>query len=223
MLKAIPVLPGRATTISVRAGAAERRDGAFVVPAEIRGEDGALCVSARVLLAAKRPSAPAPSLKAAGPKYGRTPESAYREVLFHGPDMRFLLAVPSCGPEGIVVETKTAPPPSSWMRAPARDRWLADPAALDALFQAMILWSEQELGAPCLPSFAGRYRQFAEFPESGVRIVVRAEKRAGGSAGADAEFVDERGALVARLDGCECAVSAGLAPAFRRNAVESAA
>jgi acyl transferase domain-containing protein/NAD(P)-dependent dehydrogenase (short-subunit alcohol dehydrogenase family) len=220
--KAIPVLPGRTTTIAIRAGAAERREGLFVVPAEIRGEDGALCASARVLLAAKRPSAPAASLKVSGPSYGRAIDEAYRDVLFHGPEMRFLRAVTACGPEGIVAESKAAEPPSSWMRVPARDRWLADPAALDALFQAMILWSVQELGAPCLPSFAGRYRQFAEFPEGGVRIVARASKRAG-LACADAEFLDERGALVARLDGCECASSEGLLPAFRRNAVETAA
>ena len=223
VLKAIPVLPGGETSITIRAGAAERRDGAFVVPAEIRGADGALHVSARILLAAKRPSAPSPSLTPAGTKYGRTVEDAYREILFHGPSMRFLLAISVCGPEGITVETKTALPPSSWMRSPVRDRWLADPAALDSLFQAMILWSAQEMGAPCLPSFAGRYRQFAEFPERGVRIVVRAVKRAGGAAGADAEFLDDRGAIIARLDGCECAVSETLAPAFRRNAVETAA
>jgi hypothetical protein len=54
-------------------------------------------------------------------------------------------------------------------------------------------------------------------------VVVRAARTSGGAATADAEFLDERGALVARLDGCECAVSAGLAPAFRRNAVEAAA
>jgi hypothetical protein len=130
--KAIAVLPGRATPISVRAGAAERRDGLFVVPAEIRGDGGALCVSARVLLAAKRPAAPAPALAADGPAYGLTPERAYREVLFHGPDMRFLLSVTACGARGITAETAAAPPPSSWMRSPARDRWLADPAALDA-------------------------------------------------------------------------------------------
>ncbi len=86
----------------------------------------------------------------------------------------------------------------------------------------MILWSAQEMGAPCLPSFAGRYRQYAEFPERGVRLVARASK-SGGIARADAEFLDERGALVARLDGAECAASEGLAPAFRRNAVETAA
>jgi hypothetical protein len=221
--KAIPVTAGRATSITVRAGAAQARDGRFAVPAEIRDGDGALCVAARVLLAAARPSAPAPALKVAGPKYGLTPESAYREVLFHGPEMQFLLSVPVCGPEGVVAETKTAPAPSAWMRSPVRDRWLADPAALDAAFQAMILWTSSEMGAPCLPSFAGRYRQYADFPERGARLVVKASRRADGLAAADVEFLDERGGLIARIDGCECAASAGLAAAFRRNAVEAAA
>ncbi len=93
------------------------------------------------------------------------------------------------------------------MSAPARDRWLADPTALDAAFQAMILWTASEMGAPCLPSYAARYRQYAEFPERGVRLVARASKRGDGLAGADIEFLDERGALVARIDGCECAAS----------------
>ena len=158
-----------------------------------------------------------------GPKYGLTMERAYGEVLFHGPDMQFLLSVPACGPQGIVAETRTAPAPSAWMRAPVRDRWLSDPAALDAAFQAMILWTAQEMGAPSLPSFAARYRQYAEFPERGVRIVAKTHRHGDGLASADMEFLDERGALVARLDGFECAASAALSTAFRRNSVEAAA
>ena len=221
--KAVAVTAGRAASISVRAGAAEKRDGLLSVPVELRGEGGALCVSARVLLAAKRPSAPAPSLTVAGPKYAGGMERAYGEVLFHGPEMRFLLSVPSCGPEGIVAETKGASAPSAWMTSPARDRWLTDPAALDAAFQAMILWTAQELGAPSLPSFAARYRQYAEFPERGARLVAKAARRGDGLAGADIEFLDESGGLIARLDGYECAASASLAPAFRRNSLEAAA
>ncbi|MCR4294433.1 MAG: polyketide synthase dehydratase domain-containing protein, partial [Elusimicrobia bacterium] len=155
--------------------------------------------------------------------YGRTIDQAYGEVLFHGADMRFLLSIPHCGPDGIVVESKTALPPASWTRAPIRDRWLTDPAALDAAFQAMILWTDSQMGAPSLPSFAARYRQYGEgFPESGVRVVIKAVRRADGLAAADIEFVDERGALVARIEGFECAADASLSKAFRRNAVEAA-
>ncbi|MBI2787769.1 MAG: SDR family NAD(P)-dependent oxidoreductase [Elusimicrobia bacterium] len=222
--KGIVVRPAAATTVKAHAGPAEKRDGMFVVAAELRGEGGTLHISAKVLLAAKRPAAPAAALKVAGPAYGRSIDKAYNEVLFHGPDMRFILSAPHCGPDGIVVESKTALPPSSWARQPIRDRWLTDPAALDAAFQAMILWTDAQMGAPSLPSFAARYRQYAErFPEAGVRVVLKAVKRADGLAGADIEFVDERGALVARLDGFECASDASLTAAFRRNAVEAAA
>jgi len=222
--KGIVVRPGAGTTIKAHAGPAEKRDGSFVVAAELRGDDGSLRLSAKVLLAAKRPSAPAAVLKVAGAPYGRTIEKAYREVLFHGSDMQFILAAPHCGPDGIVIESKTALPPASWARQPIRDRWLTDPAALDAAFQAMILWTDAQMGAPSLPSFAARYRQYAEnFPERGVRVVLKAVKRADGLAGADIEFLDARGSLIAKLDGFECAADASLAGAFRRNAVESAA
>ncbi|MCM2304907.1 MAG: SDR family NAD(P)-dependent oxidoreductase [Elusimicrobia bacterium] len=222
--KGIVVRPAAATTVKAHAGPAEKRDGLFVVAAELRGEGGVLHISAKVLLAAKRPAAPAAALKVSGPAYGRSIDKAYGEVLFHGPDMKFILSAPHCGPEGIVVESKTALPPSSWARQPIRDRWLADPAALDAAFQAMILWTDARMGAPSLPSFAARYRQYAErFPETGVRVVIKAVKRADGLAGADIEFVDERGALVARFEGFECSADKSLAAAFRRNAVETAA
>jgi len=221
--KGIVVRPGASTTVKAYAGPAEKKDGIFTVAAELRGEGGAQHISAKVLLAVKRPAAPAAGLKVNGPAYGRALDKAYGEVLFHGVDMQFLLSVPHCGPEGIVVESKTALPPASWARSPIRDRWLTDPAALDAAFQAMILWTEAQMGAPSLPSFAAKYRQYAEsFPSAGVRIVAKALKRADGLAAADIEFLDERGALVARLEGFECAADASLAKAFRRNAVETA-
>jgi len=221
--KGMVVPASGATTIKVHAGAVERRDGLFVVSAEIRGGGGVLHASARVLLAAKRPSAPGASLSVKGPAYARKLERVYREVLFHGPELQNLLSVTSCGPEGIVAEVKSSLPPSSWMRAPLRDRWTTDPAALDAAFQAMILWTAEEMGAPSLPSFVARYRQYVEFPERGVRVVAKAARRGEGLAGADLEFLDAHGALLARVEGYECTVDAALKPAFRRNAAETAA
>jgi acyl transferase domain-containing protein/NAD(P)-dependent dehydrogenase (short-subunit alcohol dehydrogenase family) len=224
VLKGAFVRPGAPTPLKAHAGALEKRDGGFAVAAELRGEAGALHVSAKILLAAKRPAAPAPSLNVAGAAYARGVDAAYREVLFHGDAMRFITKVASCGEDGVVVDAKTAASPASWAREPLRERWSADPAALDAAFQAMILWTVEQLGAPSLPSFVGRYRQFAErFPEAGVRIVAKAARRADGLAGADIEFVDAHGALVARLDGYECSADASLASAFRRNSVETAA
>jgi len=224
VLKGVVVRPNTPTPLKVHAGALEKREGGFAVAAELRGAGGTLRVAAKVLLAAKRPSAPAPALSVSGPAYARGVDAAYREVLFHGEAMRFISAAPICGEDGIVVDARTSASPASWSRQPLRERWSADPAALDAAFQAMILWTVELLGAPSLPSFVARYRQFAErFPERGVRVVAKAARRADGLAAADIEFVDERGALVARLEGYECAADAALTSAFRRNAVETAA
>ncbi len=220
--KAVVVRRGASTLLKAHAGALEKRDGALIVAAELRGEGGALHAKASILLAAKRPAAPSAALKIAGAAYSRTIKKAYREVLFHGADMQFLMSVPHCGPDGIVVESKTALPPASWAREPIRDCWLTDPAALDAAFQAMILWTHAQMGAPSLPTFAARYRQYSEsFPGGGVRVVAKAFQRAEGLAGADIEFLDEHGALVAKLEGFECAVDASLAGAFRRNLADA--
>ncbi len=223
-LKGVFVRPGAATPLKAYAGALEKRDGGFAVAAELRGEGGVLHAAAKIILAPRLAAAPAPALSVAGPAYARGLDAAYRDVLFHGAEMRFITGVSACGEDGIVVDARTAPPPSAWSPQPLRERWSADPAALDAAFQAMILWSVERLGAPCLPSRMGRYRQFAaRFPQGIVRVVVRTARRADGLAAADVEFVDERGALIARLDGGEFTVDASLAGAFRRNAVESAA
>jgi acyl transferase domain-containing protein/acyl carrier protein/NADP-dependent 3-hydroxy acid dehydrogenase YdfG len=212
--RALAVPDGRTTAVSVHAGAAERRDDGLSVPAEIRDASGALCASARVLLAARRPSAPAASAAPKGAADPKGLDAAYRDELFHGPDLRVLRAVTACGPDGIAADAKAAPAPSAWMRRPPRDRWLADPAALDAAFQAAILWTTRTMGAPCLPSHAARYRQYAEFPEGGARVALRGTRRGDGLAAADIEFLDERGGVVARLEGFEATVDPALTAAF---------
>ncbi len=71
----------------------------------------------------------------------------------------------------------------------------------------------------------GPWRRGARSPNwlaglSGCRVVARASRR-GDVAVAELEFLDERGALVARMEGHESTMDASLAAAFRRNAVEA--
>jgi acyl transferase domain-containing protein/NAD(P)-dependent dehydrogenase (short-subunit alcohol dehydrogenase family) len=208
--------------VCVYAGKARRRDGLFVVPVELRGLGAALHAAAEIVLAAKLPQAPAASPAPKLDAYALAPERAYRDILFHGPDMRFIRSVVGCSSEGIAVETSAALPPQTWMRRPWRDHWISDPAALDAAFQAMILWTSARQGAGCLPSHAASFRQYAAFPENGALIRVRARERAEGLASADAEFIDAEGRLVARLENLECTVDKSLNEAFRRNTLASA-
>ena len=203
--------------VTLWAGPAVKAGGLYTVRTELRGPDSVLHAGADVVLAGKLPAAPAAMPEFALQPYARGVEKSYKDVLFHGPDLRFLRTISGISDAGIVVSAARALPPKNWMRQPWRDEWLADPAALDAGFQAMILWTSEVLGAASLPSFAGRYRQYRRAPESGCLIRAKVNKSADGLVGADMDFLDHSGALVARLEGYEGTVDKSLSQAFRRN------
>jgi NAD(P)-dependent dehydrogenase (short-subunit alcohol dehydrogenase family) len=201
------------------AGKAVKMEGNYVVRAELRGPGSVLHASADVVLSGKLPAAPAAMPDFPLQPYSRTVEKAYRDILFHGPDMRFIRSVEGFSQSGIVVHSARALPPKNWMRQPWRVAWLSDPAALDAAFQAMILWTCEKLGAASLPCCAGRFRQYRPMSDSGCVIRARVTKSADGLVGADFDFLDQSGAVAARLEGYECTVDRSLNEAFRRNAV----
>ncbi|MGD9642348.1 MAG: SDR family NAD(P)-dependent oxidoreductase [Elusimicrobiales bacterium] len=213
------VLSDGARAVTASAGKAAKKDGLFAVAAELRGPGGELHAGAEILLAASLPRAAAPRPEFALKPYPRAVDKAYSEILFHGEEMRFIRAVAGVSPEGIALEAAASLPPASWMRSPLRDRWLADPAALDAAFQGLILWTFENSGACSLPNSAASYRQFSSsFPESGVRVVARITASAEHSARADIDFMDAKGNLVARMEGYECTVDKSLNGAFRKTA-----
>ncbi len=210
------VLDGAECRISARAGKAVKKDGFFAVPVELRGPDGELHAGAEILLAAALPRPAAALPEFALKPYPRTMEAAYGEVLFHGEDMRFIRSVAGFSEKGIIFDAAASLPPGSWLRQPLRDRWLADPAALDAAFQGMILWTFENSGACSLPNSAASYRQFGAFPAGGVHICARVTRSAEHSAVADIDFTDDKGILVARLEGYESTVDKSLNAAFRK-------
>jgi acyl transferase domain-containing protein/NAD(P)-dependent dehydrogenase (short-subunit alcohol dehydrogenase family) len=205
--------------LSVAAGKAAKNGEGFVARAELRGQG--LHAAADVLLSQKLPAAPAPAAPPAVSPYGRSLERAYSEVLFHGPEMRAISAVKGVSDKGVLVDSAASPAPSAWLRSPLRDHWLADPMALDAAFQAMILWSREKFGAGSLPSFLGGYRQYAKFPAGGARVSCVVTRSGEGLAAADIDFLDEGGALIARVENYECTIDASLNEAFRKNALEA--
>jgi hypothetical protein len=199
-----------------------RRDGLGrqVVVVELRGtgENDVLHARANVILVTGELPAP-PAQPPAWPAQGAYPRSvadAYRDVLFHGPDFRAVATVERCAADGIAAEVMVAPPPRAWIESPLRDAWLADPLALDAAFQLLILWSVEHLEAPCLPSFVESYQQFKAFPAEGVTVVVKVAERRNSQVRAEVAFLDRTGHLVATMR-AECTSDAGLAEAFRRN------
>ena len=217
------ILGGAPLKLSAIAGKAVRKEGFFSVPVELRGPGGELHSGAEIILAANLPAPAAALPEFALRPYARSMEQVYGEVLFHGEDMRFIRSVAGVSEKGIVLDASASLPPGSWLRHPLRDRWLADPAALDAAFQGMILWTVENSGACSLPNGAASYRQFSAFPANGVRIVARVTRSAEHSAVADIDFVDDKGTLIARMQGYESTVDKALNAAFLKNTLTGAA
>jgi NAD(P)-dependent dehydrogenase (short-subunit alcohol dehydrogenase family) len=217
------VLDGPAAVVRAGAAKAVFRDGRFVAPVELRGQHGGqevLHARAEVVLSDELPAPPPPIRLGDLAPYEATPSAIYRDQLFHGPMMQAIEEVEGCGPHGIAARVRTAPRPAAWVRQPLRQSWLTDPLVLDAGFQLMILWSLQQRGAPGLPCFAARYRQYRRaFPAGAVRVLAHVTHAASHQARADLDFLDAKGALVARLEGYEWAFDPSLRRAFGRRRV----
>ncbi len=174
-----------------------------------------------VELAPSYPTVPRPSLHVAERRYSLNLSTAYETRLFHGPMLHGITAIEACSAEGIVVTSRSAPSPWSWMSEPARGSWLADPLAIDSALQAIILWSQEFRSKPCLPCAIASYRQYRRtFPKGGVRIVIRMHETPEQVIRCDVEFIDLNGVLVARMEGCESVADASLAAAFQRKKIE---
>ncbi len=143
-------------------------------------------------------------------------DSLYRDVLFHGPMLRAIDRIDRLGDDGLRARVRCAPRPTEWMIDPPRSGWLTDPLAIDAVMQLAIVWSENRIGAPCLPNFIERYRQFGAFPagQAIVSLIVRGHGPR--RLAFDAWIGHEDGRACALLEGCECTVDASLRGAFRR-------
>ncbi|MEK7720774.1 MAG: polyketide synthase dehydratase domain-containing protein, partial [Elusimicrobiota bacterium] len=216
------ILDGAAYKVSAIAGKAAKKEGFFAAPVELYGPGGELHAGAEIILVASLPQPGIPLPEFALKPYPRSMERAYCEILFHGEDMRFIRSVAGVSEKGIALDAAAALPPGSWLRRPLRDRWLADPAALDAAFQAMILWTFENSGACSLPNSAAAYRQFSAFPSNGVRVIARVARWTEHSSIADIDFIDGKGILVARMEGYECTVDKSLNAAFLNKSLTGA-
>ncbi len=204
------------------AGRAVKQGKTFVVPVELRGRrrDGRDAVHSRaeIVLAAALPPAPPADRPPAVSAVGYTVAEAYRDRLFHGPELRGIEAVAGASYDAFIGTARPAPPPAEWFRAPLRSGWVADPLVLDASFQMMILWTQARHGTGSLPCFAGRYRQYRKgFPADPTTVVIRVRRDDGTFARADIDYLDADGRVVAQMQDYECVMEKTLNQAFRKN------
>ena len=143
---------------------------------------------------------------------------AYAEHLFHGPELHGIDRLTGASDDAFIGAARPAPPPGEWFRSPPRSGWVADPLALDASFQMMILWTLARRDSGSLPCFAGRYRQYRKsFPADPTTVVIRVRRDDGKFARADIDYLDPDGRVVAQMQDYECVMEESLNQAFRKN------
>ncbi|MDB5311414.1 MAG: hypothetical protein JWO38_5616, partial [Gemmataceae bacterium] len=222
--QAVKLETGEAVQLKAYAGKAVKQDKQFVVQVELRAKrkDAKEVVKSRadIVLAAALPKAPAADRPPVVPPYPYSVGQAYREFLFHGPDLHGMERIDGAGELAFLAVANPAPPPADWFQYPLRSGWVTDPLVLDVSFQMMCLWSRHQHGAVSLPNFAGRYRQFRRhFPGGPVAIVNRITRDNGTFARADIDYLDAEGQVVAQLQDYECIIETSLNQAFRRNQI----
>jgi NAD(P)-dependent dehydrogenase (short-subunit alcohol dehydrogenase family)/acyl carrier protein len=203
--------------LQVQLGKPQRVEGQYKVPAQLvsrNGERQIVHAGGDVWLGAGMSLTSAAPVRAQGPRSEWTAGDPYA-LLFHGPAFQGITAVEHCDAESLVLTTRTAKAPAEWTPEPFRPAWLADPLALDAALQGLILWCRTERDRPCLPTGWAAYRQFQRsFPAEEVTIVIRPTAVGEHRVTADVEFRDRAGQLVAQLTGCDNVLDAGLTAAF---------
>jgi NAD(P)-dependent dehydrogenase (short-subunit alcohol dehydrogenase family) len=210
--------------VRLLAGKARKNGNGWHVAVELRngvknGKD-VIHSRARALLVDRLPDAP--TYKGNGKNgsrpYPRDLDAVYGEILFHGDKLRAIQHIKAYSEHGMTARLTGAPKPEAWMQDPIRERWTADPMVLDGAFQMAIVWSFEQTGSVCLPSYARSYRQYRPaFPESGVTAVMTVTRHSHRKMVADFTFLDADEQVVATLMGYEATVDQTLIHAFRNN------
>jgi hypothetical protein len=142
-----------------------------------------------------------------------TPASSlYGEQLFHGPSLQVLESIDGLSEAGMTLHLASPTDPRRLL--PHGERWSGNPAVLDGVFQALIVWCRAQKGAPSLPAQLGALRQWAPFPAGSMRATVRVRESLGATVVSDVDLLDDAGRVVARLEGYVCTVSPTLDRAF---------
>ena len=87
--------------------------------------------------------------------------------------------------------------------------------ALDAAFQIASLWCFEQHGMVSLPSYAGKYRQYQQFPKEGLLAVLEIEAVIRNRMAGDITFINAKGEVVARINRFEAVMDLSLNRAFK--------
>jgi hypothetical protein len=154
-------------------------------------------------------------------------EHAYTNILFHGPLLQAIEAIPAIGPSGAQAILRPSAPSHIVTGANEREEWLMDPVLVDAAIQLQLVWARHHWDVTSLPSTIHAYTPMnavrgrspraaaRDLRESDRAPVVRCEMRVRATSEApishaDFFFFAPDGQLLAHLEDLEMVGSAGL-------------
>jgi hypothetical protein len=136
---------------------------------------------------------------------------AYREVLFHGPCFQVIQKLVGMDASGIVAEVVESAPAALLKHARAKDRWLFDPALIDAAAQLAWLWASVHSDAVALPNRFAMVRRFSGAgPARKLVLRVIPEEKFSPQVRAEVLILDDAGRLVFAIDDLESTASPAL-------------
>jgi acyl transferase domain-containing protein/NAD(P)H-dependent flavin oxidoreductase YrpB (nitropropane dioxygenase family)/NAD(P)-dependent dehydrogenase (short-subunit alcohol dehydrogenase family) len=185
----------------------------FKASVEIRsvGEKGQPHYRASLRLTDALPESEAPGILIDPGPAPLTARQAYREVLFHGPCLQVVHRLVGFDSTGIVADVVGSAPHALLRHAGPQDRWLFDPALVDAAAQLAWLWSSVHSEAVALPN---RFAMVRRFTRAGLarKLVLRIapETRWSPQVRAEVLVLDEAGRVVFAIDELESTASPAL-------------
>jgi hypothetical protein len=140
-----------------------------------------------------------------------TAQSAYRDVLFHGPCLQVIQRLIGLDRRGGLAEVRSTPPGEWLSSATPGAAWLFDPGLVDGALQMLLLWGHVNRGESALPNRIGCVRRYGNEPFTSGRMHFLAHpEQVPGLGKADIAFVDPNGQLRLFIEEVECTTSASL-------------
>ncbi|MFH2090870.1 MAG: SDR family NAD(P)-dependent oxidoreductase [Pseudomonadota bacterium] len=144
-------------------------------------------------------------------------KQAYDKILFHGKGLQGIKAINGYSKKGIEVVTRPAPAPDQWIFSPFNSKWVIEPMMLDAAFQAAILWSYENKGQVCLPSFLSSLRLYSSFKDlkGDIRILFTVNEETKNQIKGYFTFLNEDNTVIASITGFEAITDPSLNEKFK--------
>ena len=214
LLKGIRLEDDKPRTIEINVLGSEHGDASgFNASVEIRtaGDKGQPHYCASLRLADALPESEAPGRLIEPGSAPLTARQAYRELLFHGPCLQAVHRLVGLDATGIVADVVGSAPSTLVRDAGPQDRWLFDPALLDAAAQLAWVWSSLHADAVALPNRFGPVRRFAGAgPARKLVLRIEPDTRPTPQVRAEVLILDEAGRLVFAIDELESTASPAL-------------